>query len=282
MSRTSFTRWAVSWIVAVGAGATLCLATFGAGAALCADNASRREAALRARVEELYTALQTNDWTKVEALLTDDSKEVFRRQTKSGVKGFEIKSLTLDPDGRTATAVAEILVFSPNAPGPLPIQKRSRWRLVHPAWYLELPKSDPNLLQSIYTAPPRQAYSLAPLATSKDLKFESTWCGLGELHQDQTKVASFAFKNISDHVVSLVDMQLGCECLALKTQQREFKPGESGTLEFVFDPSTMPVAVRQASNNTVLLKTEPGDAYVKLTIAAMLVPGNANAAKPPK
>jgi hypothetical protein len=88
------------------------------------------------------------------------------------------------------------------------------------------------------------------------------------------KVARFPFTNVSNHEVAIEVIQLGCDCLRMKTQQKEFKPGESGVLEFEFDPSHLQFNVEQPITIAVVLKTQPGGAQGRLTIAAMLEPGD--------
>ena len=66
----------------------------------------------------------------------------------------------------------------------------------------------------------------------------------------------------------------------MKTQQKAFKPGESGALEFEFDPTYLQFNVEEAFTTTVVLKTQPGGALARLTIAAMLEPGDGPPPKP--
>lgn len=278
MARTKLICWSVFFFL-VG---LACLARPNPGAVVYAQESSASsEAALRERAQQLYSALQANDWAKVETFLADDSKETYRQQSKSGVKGFEIKSVKLGPDGTTATVIVEVPVFGPGAPGPIPIEKTSHWVLVSGVWYLQLPKSDPNLLKEMYRPPSQKAFGAKPLALSQDLKFESTWVGAGYFRPGEISVARFPFKNVAKHTVTLAEVQTGSDCLRLKTRQKEFKPGESAVLEFEFDPSCLgEVTVPTGLTQTVLLKTEPGDAWVRLTIAGRLVPAGSDAAQP--
>jgi hypothetical protein len=88
-------------------------------------------------------------------------------------------------------------------------------------------------------------------------------------------VAEFHFTNISQHVVKVVEVQTGGDCLRLKTQQMEFKPGEAGVLEFELDPSVLGLNTEQALSLAVILKTDPGGAYTTLNIGAVFEPGAA-------
>jgi len=236
--------------------------------------ASSSEEALRGRVEQLYGALQQGDWRQVEKYLTKDSKPIFRSQPKKAVPGYHIQSIKLEASGDRADVVVQIPVFSGFTPGPVQVPETTRWRLVKGNWYLQL--SSPHGTQSPFGMPPQgQASSPPPSLHSTDLKFESTWAGLGTIHQGEVKVARFAFTNVSQRVVTISEGQTSCDCLRLKTAQKEYKPGETGVIEYELDPSSLSFNVKSALTLTVMLATEPEHAYTQLTIAAMLSPGPA-------
>jgi len=242
--------------------------------------ASSSEEALRARVEQCYTALQQGNWQKVEKYLTKDSKPVFRGQPKKPLTAYQIQSIKIQPDGRTASVAVQVPVVSAMASKPVLVLKTSLWRMVDHAWYMELPKPVPGAERSLLDMAPKGVTATPGPLFSRDLKFEALWRSLGRIEGNGTRVVRFPFKNVSTHVVTLADMQLGCDCLSLKTTQMEYKPGESAALEIEFDPSKLSVNVNQAFTQEILFKTEPGGAYVKLTIAALLISSPAPPTKP--
>ena len=244
--------------------------------------ASSSEEALRARVEQCYNALQRGDWQKAEKYFTKDSKSLFRSQT-NGLKplmAYQIKSIKIEPDGRTASVVVQVPMVSTVVPHPILVPKASLWRLINRVWYMDLPRADPNATAALISMAPKVMKPGPALVFSTDLKFESTWCGLGKIEGNEAKVARFPFTNVSTHVVTLSEIQLGCACLRLKTQQKEYKPGESGTLEIEFDPSGLGVNSQTSFMQDIIIKTEPGGAYAKLVVGALLAPAPAPAAKP--
>jgi hypothetical protein len=245
-----------------------------------ADSSS--EEALRARVEQCYSALQQGDWKKAEKYLTKESRPIFRTQTSKPLAGYQIESVKIEPDGRTASVVVKIPIISSYMPMPVPILKTTLWRLINHTWYMEIPKpAPPSNQQALFGMAPTNVPRSPPGSVfSQDLKFDSTWCGLGVVTGNETQVARFSFKNVSTHVVTLTLVQLGGGCLRLKTQQLEYKPGETGTLEIEFDPSKLELSGEQSLTLDSLFKTEPGGAYVKLTIGARVSPGPAPPAKP--
>jgi hypothetical protein len=236
--------------------------------------ASSSEEALRGRVEQLYGALQQGDWRQAEKYLTKESKPIFRNQPKKAVAGYQIQSIKLEASGDRAAVVVAIPVFSGSTPGPVHIPETTQWRLVKGRWYLQL--RDPYAMQSASSeAAEKPASSPPPSLHSTDLKFQSTWASLGTIHKGEVKVARFAFTNVSQRVVTVSEGQTSCDCLRMKTTQKEFKPGEAGVVEFELDPSSLSFNVEAALTLTVMLASEPEHAYTKLTIAAILSPGSA-------
>jgi len=242
--------------------------------------AALSEEALRARVEECYTALQQGNWQKVEKYLTKDSKPLFRDQSKKPLMAFQIESIKIEPDGRTATVVVQVPIASAAAPKPIFVPKTTLWRMVGHTWYMELPKPDPNAMRSLFDPTPKVATSTPGDRFSRDLKFEALWRSLGDVEGSGTREVRFPFTNVSTHVVTLADIQLGCDCLRLKTRQMVYQPGESGALEIELNPSKLSINRDQSFTQDILFRTEPSGGYVKLTIAAVLISSPAPSAKP--
>jgi len=246
-----------------------------------AKAAATSELALRARVEECYNALQQGDWRKVEKYLTKESKPAFRNQNKKQIPGYEIQSIKIEPDGKTATVTVAVPVVSAATPRPILVPRPTKWRLIGHAWCMDLPRPEPGGQQLVLGTKPPMVKPSPGLVASKDLKFASTWSGLGNVQSNEVKLASFPFTNVSTHDVTLSDFQLGCDCFRLKTKQMEYKPGESGTLEIEFDRAKLGISIEQSFEQDIVFKTDPGGAYVRLTISAfLLAPSPAPAAQP--
>ncbi len=250
------------------------------GSPVKADSSS--EEALRRRVDECYTALQRGDWKKVEKYLTKDSKPIYRGQIKKPLTAYRIDSIKIDPDGQTASVVVLVPLVSVTIPKPIFVPRTNVWRLVDHGWYLELPRAGADAQQWLANmAPPAVKPTPTPVALlSKDLKFDTLWRGIGVEEGGGTGVARYPFKNVSTHVVTFTDFHLGCDCLRLKTTQMEYKPGESGALEVEFDPSKLAVSGPQSFTQDIVIKTEPGGAFIKLTFAAIVTPKSAPSSGP--
>ena len=124
------------------------------------------------------------------------------------------------------------------------------------------------------------SFAHAPSLNSKDLKFESTWVSIGFVRKGEVKVARFPFTNVSQHTVTLAEVKSTCPCLRMTSQQKEFKPGEAGAIEFTFDPSSFGFKTKLGLTLTVSIETEPEHAMTELTVAAALLPSSEPVAHP--
>jgi hypothetical protein len=232
---------------------------------------SSSEEGLRARVEQCYSALQQGDWAKVEKYLTKASKPLFRNQPKKPLAEYKIQSIKLEPDGRSASVIVLVPLVSPVQPRPIPVPQTTLWRLEGRTWCMDLvPKPSADAQQWLSGGTFTTPQGPSGPVFSRDLKFDSTWLSLGIVDDRKPRMARFTFRNVGTHVVTLSEFQIGSQFLRLKTQQKEYKVGESGTLEFEFDPSSLGNDDEEAITQDVMIKTEPGGAYVKLTIAVLV------------
>jgi hypothetical protein len=242
---------------------------------------SATEEALRTRVEELYTALQQGNLALAELYVTKESRQVLVGGGKTPPLAHAIQSIKVDPAGDTATVVVSVTNIIPMIGQPISTPQTTHWRLLEDVWYAELPKPDPQALQKPFTTPqPRlPASALRARVHSKDLKFDYFFFSLGEMYGDDVKVARFPFTNISDHNVTISDVKT-TEYTRLKTQQKEFKPGEAAVLEFAVEPPALSAEdIPEAFSQTVLVTTQPENAVTTLTIGAGLYPPRTPPAK---
>jgi len=232
--------------------------------------AASTEEVLRGRVEQLYNALRQGDWQQVEKYLTKESRPTFRKQPKKALAGYQIDSIKLEPTGDSAVVVVRIPLSGRAVPSPIFAPQTTHWRRVRGTWYLDLsgaPTGQPLSGAGRQNQPP-------PSLHVKDLKFQSTWVSVGYVHKGEVKTARFAFTNTSQRVVTLASVEMDCPCLRMKSQQKDFKPGEAGVIEFELDPSSFSFDVVHALTLTASIETEPEHALTQLTVAAVLVPGS--------
>ena len=230
-------------------------------AAAVAGDEPKQEQALRARVGEFCSLLQAGRWTEAEAYVTQESKDGFRDWQRQRFLGFEVESVKLDAAGQEAQATVRVKTLFAVSPTPVPVPWMTRWRLVDGLWYLvvgngqrrdppELPKSTKIEDPSASSPPP------------EELKFKGHRYGLGIIQPGQVKAARFPFTNVTDHVVTLTAVLTGCECLRVKTEKKEYQPGESGELVIEFDST----GYRDQYSQTILVKTDPGGLTTRIMV----------------
>ena len=257
--RTRFVELGLVFLFCAGG---LCLS-----AATVAGDEPKREQALRARVEDFYSRMQLSRWAQAEAYVTEESKDDFRNESKKPFLGFQVESVKLDSDGGSATVVVRLQVFTAFSPAPIPFPRTTQWRLVDGLWYVVAPKPRPGRLQSAFGSLQGKSSSAAA-RQPEELKFKGRHYDLGRFQSGQVKLARFPFTNVTDHVVTLTAVLTGCECLQVKTEKKEYEPGESGELMIEFDPTDYKYKYEQ----TVVVKTDPGDLTTYLHIRAFVLP----------
>ena len=264
----------VSLFVSVGCALILLLAARGAWGA-----SSSSEQALRARAEKLYSLIEEGDWAKAEKFIAKDSKAMYKSQPRRPILAYRLSSVKIDPSGDKATVVMQIPVRTPFSSQPVVTSQTSFWRLEHGTWYFEYPHPDAKAAGSLFDPQSQPPTATVPPGITKpprhggsDLKFDSTWVGLGYIHPGEIKVAQFHFTNTSQHPVKLVEVQADDKCLKLKSPLKEYQPGEKGVIELEMNPSALGLNSEQALNLTVTVKTEPDNGTVMLTIGAVFEP----------
>jgi len=89
------------------------------------------EQALRARVDQLYSALRQGDWKKVEKYLTKDSRRIFHSEPKKTLTEYQVDSVKIEANGQSAQVVVRLpgpptMIAGP----PAFLAPTTRWQLV--------------------------------------------------------------------------------------------------------------------------------------------------------
>lgn len=248
----------------------------------------QQERALRTRVKEFYNFLQAGNWSKAEDYITRETLDTFRNQTKTPFQGFEIDSIKLQPDGKSAAVVIRVNVMTPYSPTPFPLRRPSHWRLIAGVWQVDASESPTNKFQAEFEPPAMMGMGTgmgqgAMQRTSPpapDLKFENRETIVEPIHPGEVKEARFPFKNVSDHVVRIAEVKMGGSSrLRLEGEKKEYKPGESGTLVFDWDP--IHYDYPYGLSDTVIIKTDPGGKETFVTARTFVTALPAGEAKSP-
>ena len=219
--------------------------------------------ALRQRAQQFYSLLQLRQMKQVEGFVAKDSRERLSSQPGTPILGFRILSVAVNPDGQTASLVAELTMMAQTLGQPVPVPRTTHWRLEDQEWRIEIPEPPAaGSVGSMMGAQPAQA------TKPEELKFQGHSYSLGVMKPGEHKEARFPFTNTSDHTVSILQIATGCDCLQVKTQQMRYKSGESGELVVEFDSTDYEFEYVQ----TVVLKTDPGEITSYLQIHAQVVP----------
>lgn len=241
-----------------------------------AQSVDTGEQALRVRVQEFYGLLQTGRFSEAENYLTSDSKETFRYQRRSPLLGFEIKSVNLDAGGKTATVEVLTQTAAPTfATSPIPLASILHWRLVGDTWYAVIPKPNPDAFKALFGGGSK------PVPKPEELKFKGHTYTFADFPQGAVKVARFPFKNVTDHTVTITDIETSCDCLKAEIEKKQYAPGESGELAIKFDSANYVQEYAQ----TIVVKTDPGNRVTFLVVRGfVLSPADqaARAAQQPK
>jgi hypothetical protein len=118
---------------------------------------SEAEAALRARVDEFYRLLVDKKFRQAEALVVEDSKDMYYNWGKPDIKGFDIKSVEFLDGGRAAKVtltVKMIMAVAGAAPVVFNMPSPSTWHLEQGQWSLWI-DPDINLVTPMGKIPPR-------------------------------------------------------------------------------------------------------------------------------
>lgn len=247
-------------IVVVGLAILLCVGCLIPSAVL-AQTASKQEEALKARVQEFYRLLQVAQPTDAEPFVTKDTLDNFRNTTKKAFVSYELESVKVEPDGKTGTAKVNIQTIIPFSTTPAMVPVTTQWKLQDGDWRVVMPKpQDMATLKDAFEQAKKQKNEPPP--PPDELKFKGKKFGFGIIAPGQIKVARFPFTNVTDHVVTLREVLTGCDCLTVKTEKKEYKPGESGEVVIQFDPTGIEDLYRQ----TILVRTDPGGLKTLLNV----------------
>ena len=252
-------------ILLVGGGFPLC--ALESGLRSFPGQAEELEAALRGRVNGLYTLLQRRQWSQAEAYVTKDSLETFRNLDRNPFLGFTIQSVTVNPDQQTATVVAQLSIITQFVPTPVPFPITSQWRLEEGEWKMIVP--EPNAASNLLGLTSPESGQSSTTALPEPLKLKGHRYHYGAIKAGEVKVARFPFENITDHEVTITEVKTGCECLLDKTEKRKYQPGESGEIVIEFHSEGYEYVFGQA----IVVRTDPGDRIIYLNVDAQVIPG---------
>ena len=103
-----------------------------------------------------------------------------------------------------------------------------------------------------------------PAEGAPKILFEKTEHDLGRIVQGETVGYNFSFTNDGESALMILEAEASCGCTVPRYSKRPISPGESGSIEVVFDSSGR----MGQQNKTVTIRTNARESTVQLTIRA--------------
>jgi len=73
-----------------------------------------------------------------------------------------------------------------------------------------------------------------PNAPGARIKFDNLIHDLGDMDPDSSNVCEFAFKNVGEALLKILNVKPDCGCTVFTLEKKEYAPGESGTLKIKY------------------------------------------------
>jgi hypothetical protein len=211
---------------------------------------NKRKEALASRVTELYDLAKAGQWRKMEAFMTEDSKDVFYGQPKNPINEFEVKRIEVELDGKTGKAVVDIKFMAGGFAQLMVLPQPSRWVFENGAWLVKLEKP---------VAHPLAAFTQGGAAGPPSaLRF-----GQREIEIERgAHEYVVRFQNTGQQTLAVRAGTDPCQCLEVSLDKQKYAPGESGELRIKteIDADMEPRELR------VQVVAEPGPQWTFLTL----------------
>jgi len=211
---------------------------------------NKRKEALASRVTEVYELAKAGQWRKMEALMTEDSKDIFYGQSKNPINEFEVKRIEVEPDGKTGKAVVDIKFAAGGFAQPMVLPQPSRWVFENGIWLLKLEKP---------VAHPLAAFTQGGAAGPPSaLRFDAREI---EIERGAHEYV-FRFENTGQQTLVVRAGADPCQCMDVSLDKDKYAPGESGKLRIktAIDANMEPREFR------VQVVAEPGPQWTFLTL----------------
>jgi len=105
-------------------------------------------------------------------------------------------------------------------------------------------------------------------ANGPKITFESLVHNFGTMGETDSSACVFKFTNTGDSVLSLVEVKPTCTCTGVTVPKREFQPGEAGTINVTFKPTT----AGKQSKLIHIATNDPVTPTTTITVDADVVP----------
>jgi len=184
----------------------------------------------------------------MEAMMTEDSKDIFLGQTKNPIADFELKRVEVEPDGKSALAVVDIKFYPAGFAAYMVVPQRSRWVYENDTWLVKLEKPVAHPLAAFMPGGPSGPPSV--------LRFEK-----GEMEIERgVHEYLVPFQNTGQQALTVRASPDPCDCMEVSLDKEKYAPGEAGKLRIKtqIDAQTEPRTFR------IQVLGQPGDNWAFL------------------
>jgi len=185
---------------------------------LSSSELAKRKDALTSRVTELYNLAKAGEWRKMEAFMTEDSKDIFFGQAKNPIVDYEVKRVDVEPDGKIGFAAVDIKFFPAGFPTYMVIPQRGRWVYENDTWLVKLEKPVAHPLAAFM-----QGGSSGPPSL---LRFEKREI---EIERGVHEYV-IPFENTGQQALTVWASPDPCECMEVSLDKEKYASGEAGKL----------------------------------------------------
>lgn len=193
-----------------------------------AQDTAAGEQQLRQRVEEVYRLFVSGEWRKVEQYVSEDARDLWFAQPKSGIEGFQIKDIKIDPDGKRADVIVMATFRVAQVPDPVTMAQRGEWVLDDGVWYLKV-KKVPSLYDMFKATG-------APSGPQSPFVFEQNPVRLPKTEDGSPTVVRIPLQNVSSRAIVVQELSTTCSCLEAIMDRLQLDAQEHAVLTVTYRP----------------------------------------------
>ena len=193
---------------------------------------------IKLRVEQYYSAVQSNQQAKVAEFLVPKARGAFFPQFDPKLIGTRVGQVKIEEGGSAAIVKIFSQVMVPTAMRPVDVPSLVRWKKEAGEWFYD-PQDPPRTLASIFKEYywNKQAARARkdPKAPPLEVKFDKDEVDFGMAAKGKTINLKFSFTNLSSKDLVIEQLYLQEELMRDLTSERVIKPGKKGEILFALE-----------------------------------------------
>ena len=202
---------------------------------------SRKQAALEKqlakRVQEVYQLFVSGDWDRITPYISEDTRSIWTTQPKSTIDAFQLDTIEVAPDGKSAKVNVMTTFRVVQVPGaPFHQGQKSDWVYGKGRWFLKIKRPPPltNFFKSTSNVPAPGQVTSPFIFTENPVKMRIPEAGA-------ESVATVRFQNVTPLPVTLENLRTNCSCLRVTSDIMMVHPTVDATLTLTYKaPANLP------------------------------------------